>query len=323
MVLTATLKDGHEFEPMELEALMIQALVWSLGAALIESSRLRFDAYLKYLACMSAIQDETVEPKVGELPSWKTLYDFTYDVDRRVWVPWAKLVPEYVHDPQRKFYDILVPTVETFRATWLLQLMMNIKRPVVLVGETGTSKTATILDFLRGIDEETHLLLTMNFSSRTTSLDVQRNLEANVEKRTKDTYGPPSNKRLIIFIDDLNMPQQPGGGDALQITYGKGRGVLTTTQKKEGEEEKNYAPHAHLSSPCQWTRFPAAEGMCLCSVPTSRFVSLFSVFNMTFPDSSSLMKIYTSILSGHLSPFPPEISHLTEEITNVTMMLYA
>ncbi len=47
----------------------------------------------------------------------------------------------------------------------------------------------------------------MNFSSRTTSMDVQRNLEANVEKRTKDTYGPPPGKRLIVFIDDMNMPQ--------------------------------------------------------------------------------------------------------------------
>jgi dynein heavy chain len=32
-------------------------------------------------------------------------------------------------------------------------------------------------------------------------MDVQRNLESNVEKRTKDTYGPSAGKQLIVFID--------------------------------------------------------------------------------------------------------------------------
>ena len=50
-------------------------------------------------------------------------------------------------------------------------------------------------------------MLNINFSSRTTSMDVQRNLEANVEKRTKDLYGPPPGKRLVVFMDDMNMPQ--------------------------------------------------------------------------------------------------------------------
>jgi len=81
------------------------------------------------------------------------------------------------------------------------------KRPVLLVGETGTSKTATVANFLGDLDSDVHLLLNINFSSRTTSLDVQRNLEANVEKRTKEIYGPPSGKRLILFLDDMNMPQ--------------------------------------------------------------------------------------------------------------------
>lgn len=51
------------------------------------------------------------------------------------------------------------------------------------------------------------IVLTVNFSSRTTSLDIQRNLETNVEKRTKDTYGPPMGKRLLVFMDDMNMPK--------------------------------------------------------------------------------------------------------------------
>lgn len=38
-------------------------------------------------------------------------------------------------------------------------------------------------------------------------MDVQRTLESAVEKRTKEIYGPPVGKKLVIFIDDLNMPQ--------------------------------------------------------------------------------------------------------------------
>ena len=47
-----------------------------------------------------------------------------------------------------------MPTVDTVRTTWLLELMVNIKRPVVLVGETGTSKSATTANFLRGLDKD-------------------------------------------------------------------------------------------------------------------------------------------------------------------------
>lgn len=38
-------------------------------------------------------------------------------------------------------------------------------------------------------------------------MDVQRNIESSIEKRTKDIYGPPIGKKLLIFIDDMNMPQ--------------------------------------------------------------------------------------------------------------------
>jgi dynein heavy chain len=51
------------------------------------------------------------------------------------------------------------------------------------------------------------MTLTLNFCSTTTTLDLQRNLESVLEKRAKDTYGPVGGKKLLCFIDDLNMPQ--------------------------------------------------------------------------------------------------------------------
>lgn len=49
--------------------------------------------------------------------------------------------------------------------------------------------------------------MALNFSARTSSLEVQTNLEIHLEKHSRKTYGPPIGKRLVYFIDDLNLPQ--------------------------------------------------------------------------------------------------------------------
>lgn len=53
-----------------------------------------------------------------------------------------------------------------------------------------------------------------------------------------------------------------------------------------------------------------------------RFISLFSVFNITFPSETSLRRIYSSILSGHLQSFPKPIQDLVELITTSTLEFY-
>lgn len=75
------------------------------------------------------------------------------------WIPWSEYVPKYVHDPEKRFNEILVPTKDTVRNTWLLDQMVKIKQPILFVGDSGTSKTATIQDFLRKINQETHVRL--------------------------------------------------------------------------------------------------------------------------------------------------------------------
>lgn len=139
-----------------LECYFLTALYWSLGAALVEDGRIRFDAYVKKLSSLPEIPGDGAVAGPGEIPvHYPTLFEYFFDPELTKWVPWADKVPEYEHKVGVKFHEILVPTVDTVRNTWLLELMVKIKRPVVFVGETGTSKTATIQNFLRRRDPNT------------------------------------------------------------------------------------------------------------------------------------------------------------------------
>ena len=53
-----------------------------------------------------------------------------------------------------------------------------------------------------------------------------------------------------------------------------------------------------------------------------RFISLFNVFNITFPSEESLFLIYHSILEGHLQPFSKEVQDVAPVLTRMTMELY-
>lgn len=159
-------------------------------------------------------------------------------------------------------------------------------------------------------------MLTMNFSSRTTSLDVQRNLEANVEKRTKDTFGPPLGKSLLLFIDDLNMPQVDTYGTQQPIA------LLKLLVEKHGcydrGKELNWK---NMKDICCLAAMGRAGGGRNEVDP--RFISLFSVINMPFPSNATLYHIYNSILSGHVAPFNEEIKNCVRAVTRMTMTLYA
>ncbi len=92
----------------------------------------------------------------------------------------------------------------------MLKQLIGIKMPVLFVGESGTGKTVTIQNYLKqmtsGNNKSNFLVLNINFSSRTTAMDFQLNLEDNLETRLIRTMGPPSGKELIVFIDDMGMP---------------------------------------------------------------------------------------------------------------------
>ncbi|XP_034494845.1 dynein heavy chain 10, axonemal isoform X4 [Ailuropoda melanoleuca] len=310
------LLEGEIEDPDLLECYFLEALYCSLGASLLEDGRIKFDESIKRLASLPSADTEGEWASPGELPGHlPTLYDFHFDSTRKKWIPWNQLVPDYVHSPERKFIDILVHTVDTMRTTWMLEQMVKIKQPVLLVGESGTSKTATTQNFLKNLNEEINIVLMVNFSSRTTSMDIQRNLEANVEKRTKDTYGPPMGKRLQVFMDDMNMPKVDEYGTQQPIALLK---LLL---------EKGYLYDRGKELNCKSIRdlgFIGAMGKAGGgrNEVDPRFISLFNVFNVPFPSEESLHLIYSSILKGHTSVFHESIMAVSDKLTFCTLALY-
>lgn len=65
------------------------------------------------------------------------------------------LVPQYVHNCNKIDSEILVPTVDTVRTTYFLDLINKIQKPLILIGETGVSKTTIVNEFLQNLDTET------------------------------------------------------------------------------------------------------------------------------------------------------------------------
>merc|ERR1740133_764570 len=86
-----------------------------------------------------------------------------------------------------------------------MDLLVKNAYPVQFVGTAGTGKTASVQRYLADIEQPyTFNIISLNYYTDAKAL--QRILEGPLDKRSGRVYGPPNPKKLIYFIDDLNMP---------------------------------------------------------------------------------------------------------------------
>jgi hypothetical protein len=90
-----------------LDPFFVFCLTWSMGGALVEADREIFSDYLKEIGS-------------GGVTPQGTLYDVYFEFKNGgTMQAWDKLVPNYVPPKDGKFGSILVPTVDTYKYSWL------------------------------------------------------------------------------------------------------------------------------------------------------------------------------------------------------------
>ncbi|CAF1082209.1 unnamed protein product [Didymodactylos carnosus] len=327
----------HEF----IHSIYIECMIWSFGSCLKQNDRVILDGYIKYL-CPMPTGLSGIKAKVGEIPIEKPLlFDHIFQTESNQWMKWNDIIEPYEHDRTKRFSELLVSTVDTVRLEWLIASMIAIHQPILIVGDTGTSKTATIRSYIRKLNPERYVSLILNFSSRTKAIDVQRSIEVQVEKRAKDIWGPPPGTRLVLFLDDVSMPHIDTYGTqqstALLKLFIEKRGIYERFDARVWKFISDTEIIATMGTPGIlvgirsqlrvsdfWEFFTEREKQIGGgrNPMDPRFVSHFSVFYVSLPSHETLFRIFSTILQGHVALFPYEVRELIPSLIATTLRIY-
>ncbi|MEQ2200090.1 hypothetical protein XENOCAPTIV_022255, partial [Xenoophorus captivus] len=187
-----------------------------------EFNRIPVDVLSVVAVQVKTIQDAIRSKKETYVTSW---------IDRRerqterahLMILFEKYVPRCLEQMKNTFKTItpipensmvqavVVHTAETVRLSYFLNLLLERRQPVMLVGNAGVGKTALVRNKLDALSES-YTISKVSFNYYTTSLMLQavsffvEILERPLEKRAGRTYSPVGNRRLVYFIDDMNIP---------------------------------------------------------------------------------------------------------------------
>ncbi|XP_042314347.1 dynein axonemal heavy chain 11-like [Sceloporus undulatus] len=257
------------------------ACVWAFGGALFQ------DQLIDYR--MEFSRWWIKEMRTIKFPSQGTVFDYFIDPDTKKFTLWSEKIPGIEMEPDVPLQTVLIHTSETIRLRYFMDLLLEKGQPIMLVGNAGVGKTVLVCDRFTKLSEK-YMVTKVPFNYYTTSAMLQRVLERSLEKKAGRNYAPPGMKKLIYFIDDLNMPEVDAYGTVQPHTLIRQH----LDYSHWYDRQKLILKEIHN---CQYVT---------CMNPTAGSFSVnqrlqrhFSVFAVHFPGTDALATIYGKIINMH------------------------
>jgi dynein heavy chain len=285
-----------------LEQHFFLAVAWAFGGALtVESSEgARGDHRRTFHDMMLGLSANAVKlPKI-EGKEDALLFDFFFDPETEDFRLWSDVVSKYVVVPigsnagEQSFASLVVPTVDSTRLTSLAQQLTLRGYPVMFVGTAGTGKTTLVKTYLASLSMTSDTLLTntitMNYYMD--SLALQGRIDANIDKRSGKVFGPPNGKKLILYIDDFNLPYIE--------TYGTQNSLSLLRQIIDHKIYYDRIDLGYRKEVADLQFMASMNPTAGSFTVTERLQRNFSTFSCLMPSDGDLGLVYKSILTGHL-----------------------
>eukprot|EP01028_Stygiella_incarcerata_P004265 TRINITY_DN1920_c0_g2_i1.p1 TRINITY_DN1920_c0_g2~~TRINITY_DN1920_c0_g2_i1.p1 ORF type:complete len:4143 (+),score=1128.32 TRINITY_DN1920_c0_g2_i1:148-12576(+) len=292
------------------ECLFAFSVVWTMGATGDQKSRKEFDAFFQNL-----LRNEPEIKMLSPIPDRASVYDYVFIKENGKWSDWMDISESKEIPKDSLFHEIIVPTLDTVRYTYLLDVLIRHKKPVMFVGPTGTGKTVYIKQKLEsGLEADKFVSYFVNFSAQTSANQTQDLIDAKLDKRRKGVFGPPLGKHGVIFVDDLNMPALEKYGAQPPVE------LLRQWMDYEGWYDRKEKTFRHVID-VQFVASMGPPGGGRNPI-TPRYLRHFNLVGLNEFDQTTLQRIFNSIMDWALADFTMSVKGLKSSLVNATIDLY-
>ncbi|XP_034028529.1 dynein heavy chain 12, axonemal [Thalassophryne amazonica] len=298
------------------------AMVWSVGGSCDTDSREKFNNFFREIVS-GKTESHPVPDTVGrwECPMAENglVYDYSYEFKGKGrWIHWNDSIKiDSLGDKSTKLQDIIVPTIDTVRYSYLMDLCISYGLPLLFVGPTGTGKSVYVKEkLMNNLDKDRYLPFFINFSARTSANQTQNIIMSRLDKRRKGIFGPPMGKKCVIFVDDMNMAalEQFGAQPPVEL-------LRQCIDHGHWYDLKDTSKITLVDLQFISAMGPPGGGR---NAVTSRFLRHFNVVSINAFSDDTMVRIFSSILACHLktNQFLPEYFTVGNQMVTATMEVY-